>query len=389
MVDNFENVPPMSVPPPHGAGGSTIKRGRDELTQTYSRDKRPRQDQTHAHLNQLYQQTPTSYDPTQSTSIKPSMVYDPSIGTYAPMPQQSATPAAPNTYVAFGAPLLPGAARYKKQLVDLRGSKASRPTTSAHSPHVLPRAAVQPSNPVPLAKSPLHLQFDERQMFQKPSGSAPEPHTENSEPPRGTQHNPVELLSSPEPEEPFKKTKKKKKGKNKFYAVAAGHVPGVYTEWSDVERQIKGYSGNSYHGFATETEARAWFEEHKTSPKPQPDYSRPADRDPYRQSLYPDPTVEQLPNGALLSSDGRNNSASADGPKMRSSSGAPEFIPFPPTSQWAAPPQYQTSAISANPDVVPIVEPPLCREQAELVDLILSGRNVFYTGSAGCGKSVQ
>ncbi|KAI4178701.1 MAG: hypothetical protein L6R41_008263, partial [Letrouitia leprolyta] len=33
------------------------------------------------------------------------------------------------------------------------------------------------------------------------------------------------------------------------------------------------------------------------------------------------------------------------------------------------------------------VEPPLCKEQADLVSLILSGRNTFYTGSAGCGKS--
>lgn len=32
-------------------------------------------------------------------------------------------------------------------------------------------------------------------------------------------------------------------------------------------------------------------------------------------------------------------------------------------------------------------EPPLCKEQADLVSLIVSGRNTFYTGSAGCGKS--
>jgi len=34
-----------------------------------------------------------------------------------------------------------------------------------------------------------------------------------------------------------------------------------------------------------------------------------------------------------------------------------------------------------------LTEPELCPEQADLVRLILSGRNVFYTGSAGCGKS--
>ena len=32
-------------------------------------------------------------------------------------------------------------------------------------------------------------------------------------------------------------------------------------------------------------------------------------------------------------------------------------------------------------------ERPLCQEQVALVELILSGKNVFYTGSAGCGKS--
>lgn len=35
----------------------------------------------------------------------------------------------------------------------------------------------------------------------------------------------------------------------------------------------------------------------------------------------------------------------------------------------------------------PRTEPHLCDEQLALVDLVMSGKNVFYTGSAGCGKS--
>jgi PIF1-like helicase len=40
-----------------------------------------------------------------------------------------------------------------------------------------------------------------------------------------------------------------------------------------------------------------------------------------------------------------------------------------------------------NAQTKPPTEPPLCPEQRRLIEIIMSGRNVFYTGSAGCGKS--
>lgn len=42
----------------------------------------------------------------------------------------------------------------------------------------------------------------------------------------------------------------------KYYAVAKGICPGVYTSWGDTKAQIDGYKGAKYKSFATEKEAK-------------------------------------------------------------------------------------------------------------------------------------
>ncbi|MFP4474331.1 MAG: ribonuclease HI [Desulfatibacillaceae bacterium] len=51
--------------------------------------------------------------------------------------------------------------------------------------------------------------------------------------------------------------------KKKFYAVARGRNPGIYTKWFGVggaHEQIDGYPGARYKGFASRDEAAAWME---------------------------------------------------------------------------------------------------------------------------------
>ena len=45
-------------------------------------------------------------------------------------------------------------------------------------------------------------------------------------------------------------------GKSKFFVVWEGKEPGIYKSWEECKRQIHGFEGAIYKGFATEAEAR-------------------------------------------------------------------------------------------------------------------------------------
>jgi ribonuclease HI len=46
--------------------------------------------------------------------------------------------------------------------------------------------------------------------------------------------------------------------KPKFYGVAVGRVPGIYTDWPSTQAQISGFSGAKHKGFKTREEAEAF-----------------------------------------------------------------------------------------------------------------------------------
>lgn len=47
---------------------------------------------------------------------------------------------------------------------------------------------------------------------------------------------------------------------HKFYAIAKGKVPGIYTTWSQAKQQVDGVAGARYKSFPTRQEAQAWLD---------------------------------------------------------------------------------------------------------------------------------
>lgn len=45
----------------------------------------------------------------------------------------------------------------------------------------------------------------------------------------------------------------------KYYAVAKGFKPGIYTSWPETQKQVSGFKGASYKSFPTEAQAQAFI----------------------------------------------------------------------------------------------------------------------------------
>jgi hypothetical protein len=352
----FENISPMAGVVQDGNVGQSKKRRFYGPCLTLTGDKRPRQVATHATSQPPFDAShEASYAPSYTGEQPVPRIYDPSVGTYTSPYHQNTSPTAPPPNVPSGGPYLPGAALYEQRY---RGQKIgnARPAIPLRAPErgardhpTTPQQMRQPQDQARLG----HMSH----VYPTPPSRSPE----LCKPPAGSQYNPVDLASSPEPEvrvasQPKPKTKTNKAGKRKFYAVAAGHEPGVYLTWPDAEKQTKGYPNAKHQSFVTEAAALKWFEENQVVPKPQRGSGSGSARDLNRDVPYP-----QL-----------CDPAQASPPVQHSETARPSS-----QSKTAAP--IKTSA-PADP------EPVLTLEQQRVVDLILAGKNVFYTGSAGCGE---
>ncbi|KAI7664806.1 hypothetical protein KC319_g7367 [Hortaea werneckii] len=141
-------------------------------------------------------------------------------------------------------------------------------------------------------------------------------------------------------------------GTKKIYAVRHGHKPGIYFQWSDAQAQVEGYVGNRFLSFKRLDDALNYY--------------------------HHSPATCTYQNGSCCQPDLKAAEQARD--------------------EWRRcnRPKTEEDTAGVDEDMIKKVgaevrpkpkREDLCEEQKRLVDVITSGRNTFYTGSAGTGKS--
>ncbi|KAK6525052.1 hypothetical protein TWF281_011968 [Arthrobotrys megalospora] len=194
-------------------------------------------------------------------------------------------------------------------------------------------------------------------------------------------------------------------GKKKFYAVAKGTSIGVFEQpWEQVRRYVDGFPGAQYKSFGTRNEAMNWWvtayrNASTTGTGSSPKRTRPIASDGNLPGLEPVRPKKVPRQGGDLGIVTEATTIASPPPSDAGSfvTCVEEIDPELPTVPYSRPTLAATGypALPNTPDGIGDLQPavekptiPLTPEQDKILQTVLKGENVFFTGPAGSGKSL-
>lgn len=91
--------------------------------------------------------------------------------------------------------------------------------------------------------------------------------------------------------------------KKKFYAIAKGIKPGIYTSWPEAEAQVKGFGGAIFKGFPSRAEAEAWIK-NPSQAAPRGKINKKSSTKKYTKPKLADDCIEIYTDGGAINNPG-------------------------------------------------------------------------------------